>query len=827
MIKKILPDIIAIVALIFISYAYFTPAVFQDRVLLADDNTGGWGSNSDIGPYREQTGEHSRWTNSIFSGMPNYQLDPNYDSQTAIKKFSDIYHLYLPTYVWYLFVMLIGFYILMRVMKMLPLMSVLGAIIWALSSYFIIIIGAGHIWKLTTLAYVPPTIAGIILAYRGKYLPGALLAAVFAALQIQANHLQMTYYFLFVIFFMAVAYFVSACKEKQLPRFFKATGALVVAAILAVSVNLSSIYHTYEYSKESIRGKSELVKENSADQTNSGLDRSYITAWSYGIDETLTLLVPDVKGGSSNIALSDHKSAIKSAPAKYRQTFDSFGSYWGEQPGTSGPVYVGAFVLFLFIFGLFVVKGPLKWALFASTILSILLSWGHNFMWFTNLFIDYMPMYSKFRTVSSILVVAEFTIPLLAILALKEIVTKEETLKNKKALLWSTVLTAGVALILALFPGLSGRFISSGEINALEGIEAQVLNPVLDAITQVRMTIVSQDALRSLIIIIVGIGLLLLLKAKKLKATPVVAMITVLCLVDMWLVDKRYLGDKDFQRRSAQKEINKITAADEEIRRDESLNYRVLKLSGDAFTENGTAQWHKSIGGYHAAKLRRYQELIDEHIFSEMEECFTAVSVGKGDMSVLSPMATPVLNMLNTKYFLVPLTNGEVIDLPNPNAFGNAWFVNEVAFVDNANQEIEALHQIDPRFTAVVDKRFSNAVSEPQSVGTISLESYAPNKLVYKSSNAGAGTAVFSEIYYPSWRAYIDGEQVEIARANYVLRALNVPAGNHTIAFVFDPISLHRTETIANIANIILLLGLILSGAIGVKRLQKMKKTMK
>ena len=412
--KKFLPDLIAIAAFVVLSVAYFSPAVFEGRVIAQHDSLAAIGQGQEQRDYMERhNGERTRWINSMFCGMPTYQMSPTYNStkpQDAAKK---LYSLFLPDYVYLLFIMLLGFYILMRAFEASPLISALGAILWTFSSYFLIIIAAGHIWKFITLAYIPPTIAGLVYAYRKKYLLGALLVMIFVAFQISANHIQMSYYFLFVMFFMVLAFFVDAIKNKTLPHFFKATGVIVIAAIIGVLANSSNLYHTYEYSKESIRGKSELSHHGEANKTDNGLERNYITQWSYGVDETWTLLIPNAKGGAS-VPLSENPKAMSKARPEYRQLYAQIGQYWGEQPGTSGPVYVGAFVLTLFILGLFIVKGPVKWALLAGTVFSILLSWGKNFMGLTNFFIDNIPFYNKFRTVSSILVVAEFCIPLLA-----------------------------------------------------------------------------------------------------------------------------------------------------------------------------------------------------------------------------------------------------------------------------------------------------------------------------------------------------------------------------------------------------------------------------
>ena len=419
--KKFLPDLIAILAFIILSFAYFFPADIEGRILFQHDTAAGVGAGQESKEYLERTGERTRWTNSIFGGMPTYQMSPSYDSTTSLKGVEKVYRLFLPDYVVLTFIMMLGFYILLRAFGISAWLAGLGGVIWAFSSYFFILIPAGHIWKFVTLAYIPPTIAGVVLAYRKKYLLGGIITALFIALQIQSNHIQMSYYFMFVILFFVGAYFEDAYKKKELPHFFKASAILALAAVVGVCINISNLYHTYEYSKETMRGKSELKQEGAAaSQTSSGLDRDYITNWSYGIGETLTLLVPNVKGGGSGSTMSQSEVAMAKANPMYSGIYSQLPQYFGEQPWTAGPVYVGAFVMFLFVLGCFIVKGPLKWALLGATIFSILLSWGKNFMGLTDFFIDYVPMYNKFRAVSSILVIAEFTIPLLAIFALED-----------------------------------------------------------------------------------------------------------------------------------------------------------------------------------------------------------------------------------------------------------------------------------------------------------------------------------------------------------------------------------------------------------------------
>lgn len=823
--KRILPDIVVVILFAVISFAYFFPAAIEGRILSQHDSVAGIGAGEEAKEYLERTGERTRWTNSIFGGMPTYQMSPSYDSTDTLKGIEKIYHLYLPDYVWYVFVMLLGFYILLRAFDFSVWLAALGAVLWAFSSYFFIIIAAGHIWKFVTLAYIPPTIAGMVLAYRGKYLSGGLLTAIFVALQIVSNHVQMSYYFLFVMLFMAAAFGVSAYQKKEMPQFLKATGVLVIAGILGVCINLSNLYHTYEYSKETMRGKSELVKPDTHNQTKSGLERDYITQWSYGIGETFSLLVPNVKGGAS-VPLAANEKAMEKATPMYNSIYSQIGQYWGEQPGTSGPVYVGAFVMFLFILGIFIVKGPMKWALLGATVLSILLSWGKNFMGFTDFFLDYIPMYDKFRAVSSILVIAEFTIPLLAILALKEVIVRPQLIKEQaKAFYISLGLTGGIALLFALLPGFFfSSYVSSTEMQALQGIPADQLAPLLANLEEIRKSIFTSDAWRSFFVILIGAAVLWMYGMGKLKTKIMISGLIVLCIADMWSVNKRYLYDAQFVEKVQQENSFKPTDTDKAILADKTLDFRVLNLAGNTFNENNTSYWHKSIGGYHAAKLRRYQEMIEEHISSEMNDVFKAVSDAGGDMKKVDPSGFPVLNMLNTRYFIFPLQGGQTMPMQNPYTMGNAWFVDEVQYVTNANEEIDALHHINPAKVAVVDQKFSEQVKQtaaPDSMSSIKLTAYEPNGLKYEVDSKTGGTVVFSEIYYPGWQAYIDGVEAPHGRANYILRAMNVPAGEHVVEFKFDPKSLHVTETVAFIALGILVFILLVFSFLQIRKSKK------
>ena len=818
-----LPDILAVVLFAVISFAYFFPADIEGRILYRHDSSAGRGAGQEATEYQQRTGERTRWTNALFSGMPNYQLAPSYNSTSTLQQVEKAYHLWLPENVWFVFAYLLGFYILLRAFDFRQYLAALGAVVWAFSSYFFIIIAAGHLWKVMALAYLPPMIGGVVLAYRGKYLWGLIVTALFGALEILANHVQMTYYYLIVILLMVLAFVIDGLRQKQYMHLLKATGVCLVAAVIAVSLNLSNLYHTWEYGQESMRSKSELVKANSDNQTSSGLDRDYITQWSYGIDETWTLLVPNTKGGAS-VPLAENKEAMKKADPTYMGIYQQLGQYWGNQPMTAGPVYVGAFVLMLFVLGLFIVKGPLKWALLVATILSILLSWGRNFMPFTDFFIDYVPMYAKFRTVASILVVAEFTIPLLAMLALKQLLDEPEKMKSRlKFIGISFLLTGGVALLFSLMPKVFfSDFVSQSEMQAMSQIPADQLMPLLNNLTEVRMSMFTSDALRSFYIILVGTGLLLSVMMGKLKKEYGIGIILVLCLVDMWTVNKRYLNDSMFVSKSVREAPMQKSEAIDHILQDKSLDYRVLNLSTSTFNENETSFYLKSIGGYHPAKLRRYQELIDAHIQPEMQRLYGALNKAAGDMTqVNGDSVFPVLNMLNTKYFILPLQGGRSVPLENPYTYGNAWFVDKIHYVDNANQELDMTGKLSLRHEAVADKKFQEQLGEAVVQDTSSLvriTAYEPNKLTYDVNSGKGGVIVFSEIYYPGWTATVDGVEQELGRVDYVLRALQVKPGHHEVVLSFFPKTIDRTETVAYVAYAVLLLLIIYLIVMCVKR---------
>ncbi|MHC1774812.1 MAG: YfhO family protein [Lentimicrobium sp.] len=794
--RQFIPHITAIAVFLIITMGYFSP-LLEGKKLKQSDITQWKGMSKEITDYRAETGKEALWTNSMFGGMPAYQISVEYKAN-LMRYFDKLLMLGLPHPAGLVFLYFIGFFILLLVMKVDPWLAIAGSIAFAFSSYFLIILEAGHNSKAHAIGYMAPVIAGIILTYRGKLLAGSLLTALFLSLELRANHLQITYYLMLLVIMFGVVQLVEAIKNKTYPLFFKATGILIIAALFSVATNITNIWSTWEYGKETIRGKTELTSDK--ENRTTGLDKDYATQWSYGTGESFSLLVPDIKGGASGYLGNNEKAMEKADPAT-SQTVAGQNSYWGDQPFTSGPVYAGAIVVFLFILGLFFFQSNLRWWLLAATVLSIMLAWGKNFMPLTDFFMHYIPGYNKFRAVSMTLVIAELAIPLLGILTLNELLKKPEIIREKiKFFYISLGLTAGLSMLFYLLPQTFFSFLSSAETQAiaqqrgsLEAAQLTQFDSIVFNIEKVRVAIFKADVIRSLLFILAGAALIWLFSIKKVNRTILIAGFALLISIDLIPVAKRYLNNDSFSSKSLVSNPFKATDADQLIMKDTDPNFRVFNMTVSAFQDASTSYFHKSLGGYHGAKLRRYQELIDHHIVKNNEA---------------------VLNMLNTKYIIFPDENRQPSLQINMEALGNAWFVKDIKLVDNADQEIDALTAFDPSKTAVVDKRFADELKNftpvSDSMAKITPTGYQPNKLKYQSESNAPQVAVFSEIYYDKgWKAFIDGKPVTHFRANYVLRAMKVPAGKHEIEFRFEPRSYFTGEKISFASSLILILLLV------------------
>lgn len=806
--RRVWGSLLCVALMALLSIAYFYPDVVEGNILQQHDMQQGIAIGQEAKAFHEATGETTRWTNSLFSGMPTFQISPSYPSNALFAWINTVMGLGLPSPANILMMMMLGFFILMLVMKMRLPVALMGAVAYGFSTYFIIIIGAGHIWKFVTLAYIPPTIAGLILCYRGRYLAGAAMAALFGMMQISSNHVQMSYYFLFVMLGFAVAYFVVDLRRKNLRGWAIATASLAVAGMLAVTANLPSLYNTYEYSKETIRGgHSDLTSPESSQGTAGGLDRDYITQYSYTPSETFTLLIPNIKGGATMkpekgsgryMSLYDmdevqqlvREGKIDSQVAYYLQYISQ---YFGAPEGTNGPVYVGALIFALFILGCVIVKGPVKWTLLALTLFSIFLAWGRYWMAPTNFMLDYVPMYSKFRTVESILVIAEFTMPLLAMMALQKLFTTPGAWGAYRT---PVIASFGATLLICLcaiaVPSTFGAVVPDHEMQS-QLAQLYSYGPFRAAVETLRFKLVEADAMRSFVIVGAGFAVILLWGYRKFNATVAMLLLGGIIVGDLFMVNKRYLDHESFMRPPlVQADAFPLSNVDKAILADTAMNYRVMNLPH--FWEAAPSFHHKTIGGYHAAKLTRYQDLIERHLGN-----FTnGQGVDESDMAVL--------NMLNARYIAT-----DTAAFPNPEAMGNAWLVDDVAFVENADAEMDALSTIDLRRRAVADRKFAETLkgAKPLAEGdTIFETTYAPNRLTYHVDSKNGGVAVFSEIYFPwGWHAEIDGTPAEIGRVNYVLRALSVPTGSHTITMWFDPQSLHSTCAAATVAIILIYAG--------------------
>lgn len=787
--KKLTPYFIIVIAFVLISVAYFSP-VLEGKKIFQNDIKHFIGMAKEVNDFRAENGEEPYWTNAAFSGMPTYNLSTKYPNN-FVKVLDDVLR-FLPRPADYLFLYLLSFFLLLTVLKVEWKLALLGALAFGFSTYYIIILGVGHNAKAHAIAYMPMVLAGILLTLNKNYLWGFVLTAIAMALEVSAGHPQMTYYLLFAVLILGIVYIIDAYKEKQLPDFFKSIAVLVVAVVLAIGVNAPSLLATKEYVNYSTRGKSELtIKPDGTEKEKvKGLSKDYITEYSYGIAETFNLFIPRFTGGGNyeDVGLDSNIYQFlkdKADPRQAKEFAQYAPLYWGKQPIVEAPAYIGAILIFLFVLAIFLVKGKLKNWLVAVVIFSILLSWGKNFNVLTNLFIDYVPMYNKFRAVSSIQVLAEMAIPILAILGLKDWFSNKHTVEIKfNALKKALYIVGGLALIFTLF---------GTSLFAFEGVRDesynQLLPGLLDAIIADRKAVFFADSLRTLILIVISAGVLWLFLKDKIKINATILVLGILILFDLITVDKRYVNADDFKNA---REIDKPFVAseiDKEILKDTTY-YRVANFAVDPMNDGSTSYFHNSIGGYHAAKLGRYQELFD-------------FQIAKNNMEVL--------NMLNTKYFMFEDGNQRLNAQQNPDANGNAWFVNTIKVAGNADEEITGLDSLKTKSEAIIDKRFVtdnfSTQFEKDSTATINLVNFKDNHLTYSSNTSTNQFAVFSEIYYKDgWNAYIDGVLKSYYRVNYVLRGMEIPAGKHTIEFKFESTIIKKGNTIALVSYAFLLL---------------------
>jgi len=792
--KAILPHLLVVLVFMLLTIIYFNP-LLSGKAINQGDVERFKGMSKEIADYRDTYHTEPLWTNGMFSGMPAYQISVLYPSNW-VRPLIKLTAMGIPHPACIIFLCMLGFYFLLLTFKVDRLLAAAGAIGFALSSYFVILIEAGHNPKGYAIAYMAPVVMGIMMAYRGRMWLGSAIAGIALSLELASNHLQITYYLAMLSGVIVLGELVNAVLTKQMGNFIKSSGMLLVAVILAVLPNITNLLVTEEYGKYTIRGGSELSDEKQ--NKTSGLDRDYATQWSYGIGETFTLMIPNFKGGESQ-AIGDNAKALADVNPEMRQYVgQSTDQYWGDQPFTSGPVYIGALICFLFVLGMLILKDNLKWYLLAATILAIMLSWGKNYMGLTNFFMDYLPGYNKFRAVSMTLVIVEFTMPLIAILGVREIVLNPSILKEKRNSFYiALAATAGLCLLFYIMPTTFQDFYKEGEYENVSaqikksGAAAEQIQQFMSGMETARIAIFKADAMRSFLFIVLGAGLLFVFSLKAFNKNYLYAGLGLLILIDLWAVDKRYLNEKNFISKSSMETPYLPSAADEQILKDPDPHYRVMNASLSPFQDASTSYFHKSIGGYHGAKLRRYQDLYERQI-------------SKNNMQVL--------NMLNAKYFIMQnQQSGELMAQRNPGAMGNAWFVKELKWVANPDSEISALTNFNPALTAVVDKKWEKDLSassfQYDSTATIKLKSYKADELVYESNATTAQMTVFSEIFYPKgWNAYVDGKLTPHIGVNYVLRAMVMPAGKHELVFKFEPESYYKGEKIAMAGSILLFL---------------------
>jgi hypothetical protein len=790
-----------IVFFVVVAYAYMSP-LLEGKHLRMDDLDHHLGMSKELVDYRNETGEEAVWTNTMFGGMPGYMISVLYPGNLADPLAGLLRNLF--SIASFIILYFIGFYVLLSSLKINRWLSVAGAIAFGLSSYFIIIISAGHASKANAIGFLPIVIAGVLMTFRGKQIPGAILFALGLSFELLAGHPQITYYGLIILAIYGIVELIFAIKEKTIIPFSKSVLFLLAGVIVAVGMNFSRLYTSWEYSKETIRGPSELTSNN--ENKTTGLDKDYVVQWSYGIDETLTLLIPNFKGGSTLTNPGENSESYKTMQQNkipnLKQTIRSVSMYHGDQPFTSGPVYIGAIVVFLFILGLFVVKGVYKWWLLLATVVSIVLSWGGNVMGLTSFLLDNLPLYNKFRAPSMTLVIAQIAMPLLGFIALNEILSGKIEKKNwLNGFKWAAIITGGLSLIFAVLPGIAGDF--SGAADSMRFPEW-----LIDSVIEDRKSLLRTDAFRSFLFIALAAGALYLWNLKKIQTNLFIGILGILILIDLWAVDKRYLNNDNFvSKREAVNPFPEMPV-DKAILQDKELYYRVLPLQGDPFQDARASYYHKNVGGYHAAKLRRYKEMIENHFVPEMQELIKGLQASIPPDSVLAPLTA--INMMNTRYLIYDLNNAP---LPNPHALGNAWFVGDFKIVANADEEISALKGINPEDEVVIDKRFAQYVEgkrfQKDGFGNITLTEYQPNYLKYSAKSGSEQLAVFSEIFYKNgWKAYIDGNEVPHFRVNYILRALVLPAGEHTVEFKFHPASYYTGNKVSFASSLLLLLAI-------------------
>ena len=836
--KQYLPHAIAVLAFAILTIIYFKP-LFTGKELKQDDIARHKGMSKEIVDYRTKNNSEPLWTNSMFGGMPAYQISTLYPGNW-IAKLDNAFKLFIPLPAGYLFLYCLGFFILLLCVNINPWLALVGGLAYGLSSYFIIILEAGHNSKANALGYLPALLGGILLLFKNRYWLGLSVTSLFTAMELNANHVQISYYGYILIGFIIFGYFINALKTKTIGLFVKAFSLFLISTFIGLLPNFGNISTTNEYGKFSTRGKSELtinsqLKNNDNNKT-SGLDEDYATQWSYGIGETFTFLIPDFKGGPSNSIKSADASALKKVNPEYREQVANSSSYFGNQPFTSGPVYLGAIIVFLALIGLFIIKNPIKWPIVIVTLLTITLAWGKNFMSLTDFFMHNIPGYNKFRAVSMILIVAELTIPLLAMLAINELFKIKNwndkiklnlikaDLSLKKILITCLIIVGGFCLTSYLLPDILNTFLADNEDKQLIEQAVSAGNPenqvkpyVAELMPQLeiaRKAIFKSDAFRSLIFILLAFGSLYLFYTNKIKKEMLITSLGIFILIDLWTVDARYLNDKSFiTKEQNMQSITSKTAADDEILKDSDINYRVLNLTVNTFNDAATSYYHKSIGGYHGAKLKKYAELIDFHIDNEIKSFYKDANKSFASDSAMKVLFgnLQILNMLNAKYFILPGgENNAEIPLKNPMVNGNAWLVEKIVSVENANEEIISLGKINTKKEAVSQENFIKSLGlklNYSAKGDIKLISYQPNNLVYQSETSSEEFAVFSEIYYPKgWNAYIDGQLKEHASVNYVLRGLAIPAGKHKIEFKFEPVTYTNGNNIATIGSILLII---------------------